>query len=355
MTQIQIEKMVYGGLGFGKVDGKAHFVPFAAPGDIVDVKILKEHKGYNEAEIKKLIEESDIRVEPKCKHYGKCGGCHMQHMNYAAQLLWKQIMLEEQLTRLCNIAHPNVLPTVPSPFAWVYRNRVQVHRNGKKVGFCERESKKIVDVAFCPIADTEINDKLKHVRETWPIPEDRLELVSFETGGFSQINVHVNRELKQLVAEWIFEGEHLFILELYAGSGNLTFDLADKAEKIIAVESDERAVIHGRRHINRNRKDNVQFVNKRVEAFVKDKEMRKKDLFDVVLVDPPREGMGRDVVDYLCHSKPKRIIYVSCDPATLARDINGLLKAGYKLERSQPIDMFPQTYHIESVSLLSLG
>jgi len=129
MKKLIIEKLIYGGFGLGRLEGKAVFVPFSAPGDEVEVEITTKHKGYDEAKIKKIITSSPDRLEPECQYFGVCGGCHLQHLSYAAQLLWKQLILEEQIIKIGGIKDPHILPTVGSPNVWNYRNRIQLHKN----------------------------------------------------------------------------------------------------------------------------------------------------------------------------------------------------------------------------------
>lgn len=348
--RIKIEKLIYGGLGLGRHNGKAIFVPYSAPGDICDVEVVKSNKGFDEGKISGLVEAASSRIEPVCRYYGRCGGCHLQHINYAHQILWKQIILEEQIQRLGGVADPKVEPTIPSATVWGYRCRIQVHKEGERVGFFERESNEIVDVEYCPIAAPDLNEGLESVRKKWPAAEiDRIEISKKGDGTFSQINPSVNEGLKAVLNNFvnIFGGKNL--LELYAGSGNFTFGLAKLFKKVVAVELDELAVENACKTMRRLHIKNVEFIAGSSEGFLK---TQKDRAFDCVLVDPPREGLGKNVVEGVTKLRPTAIIYVSCDPSTLARDVKSFAKGGYCFVKSQPIDMFPQTYHIESVTLL---
>jgi len=351
--KLKIEKLVYEGRGLGFNDGKAVFVPFAAPGDLLDVRITKSCKGFDNAEIVDILEPGSCRVEPTCPYYGACGGCHLQHVGYAHQLLWKQLILEEQLCRLAKLDGPDVLPTIPSPIIWDYRNRIQAHHKKGKTGFLRRESNEIVDVVECPIASPGVNRKLKEIREDWPSKDSRYEISDDPEETFCQVNPFVNEALKQLVVEWFLDLKSKNVLELYAGSGNLTFELAAVAKSIVAVERDKRAVALGNEFVEKKSgAAKVCFVASDVERAFGHKEVGAYGPIDLVLTDPPREGMEKPVVQNIAKIGPKNILYISCNPSTLARDLKIFIEEGYQLIRSQPLDMFPQTYHIESVTLI---
>lgn len=336
----------------GKVGGKAVFVPFSAPGDILEVELTEKHKNFEKGIIKKIIRPAACREEPVCPYFNVCGGCHLQQINYATQIMWKQIMLEEQLRRIGGIKDIEVLPTIPSPKIWNYRRRIQLHKKGSRVGFKMMESDEVVDVEKCPVAETFVNDKLKEIRKKWPVKEKRFEIAAGEAGVFEQVNSDANESMKKLLLDWAREGALEKVLELYAGSGNLTASLLNIAKDIVAVEADERAVerlarLNGVQAVCSTAEDFITFSRPEGEAI----KGKMKNL-DLLLVDPPREGLSSGVVKGITKLKPPRIMYVSCNPSTLARDLKIFLSHGYTLKRMQPIDMFPQTYHIESITEL---
>jgi len=281
-------------------------------------------------------------------------------MNYATQILWKQLILEEQLSRIGGIEEPNVLPTISSPKVWEYRDRIQVHKRGAKIGFLERESDNVVDVDRCPIANQIVNEKLLNVRSKWPTDSDRLGISKDESSSFAQVNPYINESLKKLVVDWAKNGPLDNVLELYAGSGNLTLPLSKVAEKIVAVESDRVAA----ESILRQAQDERIECEER-DGYVEAKSVTVEEYFvypsqppltkgrsnfDLILLDPPRDGLSKEAIEGIIKLQPKRILYVSCNPSTLARDVKLLKKSGWVLLRTQPLDMFPQTYHIESIS-----
>lgn len=352
--KIKIEKLVFSGDGLGFIDGKAVFVPFTVPEDEVVVDIVKEHKGYVKAVLRDIDKPSKSRVVPKCQYYGLCGGCNLQHMTYSAQILWKQIILEEQLTRIAKINSPNVLPTIPSPQIWNYRSRIQVHKKGEVIGFKKRASDEIIEIEECLIAKESVDRKLKSIKNDWPDKETRIEISATEGNVFEQVNECVNGELKSLVTGYIKDLAPKNVMELYAGNGNLTFEYAEHVEHVEASDIDENAIDQANSPFEclakakeKGESKNIKFIKKSAEEAV-NSNMNP----DLVLLDPPRAGLSDGVVKGIIRKTPKHILYISCAPSTLARDIKKFIEVGYFLQSSQPIDMFPQTYHIESLNLL---
>lgn len=349
MTRVIIDKLTYGGFGLAVVDGRKIFVPFAAPGDILEIEIAKDHGSYAEAAITKIINPAPCRVEPRCPVFGACGGCQWQHLSYESQLHWKRLILVETLERIGKIDEPNVLPTLPSPKEWNYRNRMQLHVDSKgAVGFYRPRSKEVVEFERCSIADEKLNDMLIEHREEYR-SRDRGVALRLGTGPhFSQVNTAQNEQVKETLLAWLTTLSHTTVLELYAGSGNFTFPIASIAERVVALEIDGRAVAHARAYAERHGHTNVTFhrlpAHRLRQAFHKGSP-------DVIFLDPPRKGAA-DAVDAVAEIHPHAILYMSCNPATMARDARQLIERGYTLERSLPIDMFPQTYHIESLTML---
>jgi len=368
MTQplkITIEKLVHGGSGMGQAEGKRIFVPYSAPGDILDVEVKADHGGFAEAEIASIAEPAPCRVEPRCPVFGACGGCQWQHLSYETQLEAKRGILKETLSRIGKIQNPEVMETLPSPKQWNYRNRIQLHVDSKgRVGFYRPRSKEVVEFDACAIADEGINALLR-LRRKEIATRDRGIAICADGGGnparlaskencasggsFAQVNTGQNENLKGVVARWLGEVPHENVLELYAGSGNLTFPCAKVAGCIFASDVDARAIASARERQAALGICNVEFSC----ASAGKAAAKLRGRCDAVLVDPPRKGCG-EVIEHVTALKAASVLYVSCDPATLARDALSLARAGYRLERSLPIDMFPQTFHVESLNLFSL-
>jgi 23S rRNA (uracil1939-C5)-methyltransferase len=283
-----------------------------------------------------------------------------------------------------------VLPTLASPKQWYYRNRIQLHVDSKgRIGFYKSKSKEVVEFDECLIADERLNEQLKQRRLPPPSPSsipstslragkgegnvtpsplvlarrlcgggegwgegDRPHIKGFslrleEGPSFSQINTEQNERLKKVLTEWLSEVPHDSIMELYAGAGNFTFPVASVAKKIIASDIDGQAIHYARLRQQKEGMGNIEFIC----APAHDAAKKFHGPCDIVLIDPPRKGCAESI-DVIVGLKPGSILYISCDPATLARDIKSFCEFGYKLKRCLPVDMFPQTYHIESVSLL---
>jgi tRNA/tmRNA/rRNA uracil-C5-methylase (TrmA/RlmC/RlmD family) len=346
---LTIDKLIHGGNGLGTLEGKRIFVPFAAPGDRLDVEVVKDHGTFAEARILSVIEPAPCRVIPRCPVFGRCGGCQWQHLSYEAQLSWKREILRETLAHLGGVADPDVLPAIPSPKPWNYRNRIQLHVDSQgHAGFYRPKSHEVVEFEACAVADEQINVELSARREEIGRRDRGIALRVDGSEGFGQVNSEQNEQLKKLLCAWLAEIPHEMVLELHAGSGNFTFALARVARSIIASDIDGRAVRAAMQHLEIDRLTNVQFLCMPDDRAVR----RHANGCDCVVIDPPRKGAA-EAVSAIVEAKPHAILSISCDPATLARDVRILCDNGYRLVRSQPIDMFPQTFHIESLTLLT--
>jgi len=327
---LNIEKLVYGGNGIGFDAGIPVFVPLTVPGDEIEYTIGAKHKNHIEGVLTKVRKSSNVRTIPKCKYFGRCGGCQWQHIDYSAQLLWKQLIVEEQLLRIGKIGNVNVLPTIPSPKVWGYRNRIRLHKDEKgRIGFYALGTNEIVEIDECLIAESfSTNSK--------------------EDEGFTQVNSYQNKNLQKEVASLVKNVGPSSILELYCGNGNLTFELLALAEEITATDSSKESITLAIKKAGKRKR--VKFLCKSAQATVREF-VRNKHKVDCLLLDPPRDGC-KEILKGIERLRPKTIIYVSCNPSTLARDLNFMTGIGYKIESVQPIDMFPQTYHIKTISVL---
>lgn len=346
---VSIEKMIHGGSGMGRAEGKAVFVPFSAPGDELEVEIVAEHPGFMDARIVRIVKPAAFRVGPRCPVFGACGGCQWQHLAYKEQLAWKRSILAETLLRIGGVHGACVLETLASPKQWHYRNRMMLHVDSQgRVGYYRPKSKEVVEFEECFIADESLNRELRARRAEFARRDRGIALRTTDESSFSQVNAAQNENMRALLGEWLKDVPHARVCELYAGSGNLTTTIARLAERVIASEIDVRAVRRAEERFAELGIDNVEFAcmasEKAVRAHARS--------CDAVVVDPPRKGC-REAIEAIAEAGPNSILYISCDPATLARDVRFLTERGYALVRSKPIDMFPQTFHIESLSLLS--
>lgn len=348
---IKIEKLVAGGGGLGFLEGKPIFVPFSAPGDVLDVEITADHGNYAEAKIVSIIEGASCRVTPRCKVFGECGGCQWQHISYEAQLEWKCEIVKEALRRIAKIAEPQVEETIASPKEWNWRNRIQLHVNSKgRVGFYKPKSKNVVEFDECPIADERINRQLNEQRKEISKRDRGIAIrVEDSDASFMQVNTEQNKNLRRKIAEWLSATEHENVLELFCGSGNFTFDIAKTAKHVVASDIDHRAIDEAKQKQFKAGAGNIEFIC--ADAAKTAKKYSKG--FDAIVLDPPRKGCAEAIAP-IVKIAPKNIFYISCDPATLSRDILELKKHGYEFLKAVPLDMFPQTFHVETlVHLLS--
>ncbi len=304
------------------------------------------------------------RVEPPCPYFGKCGGCQLQHMNEARQLIEKEKWVREIFQGM--IPEEKIHSMIPSPKNWNYRRRVQfqISPDGE-VGFYGWGSQKVVPIKECLIADERINAAIPMVQNkaaeflstnkkpaelSYEVTVQENEEVEIQRRGtdrqFLQVNPEANQMLQEFLHASLEKNPPRSVLELYAGSGNLTYALADEKISWTAVESNPLAVEEGRRKLG-EKKDSIEWVLDSSAKFLKTK-IKKLPSFDLVLLDPPREGAG-EIIPYLLQLKTSKICYVSCHPLSLKRDLKKLLAGGYGVEEMQPIDFFPQTMQVELV------
>jgi 23S rRNA (uracil1939-C5)-methyltransferase len=400
--EITLNGMAYPGKAFGRDDGgRMVFVAFGLPGEKVLVKIEKSHKRWAEAQLLEILEPSPERISPKCPHYQECGGCHYQHLPYARQLEVKAEIVASQLERIGGILDPPVSPTIPSPMQWNYRNNLQFSLDHEsRLGFHALQSDRVIPIKECHLPSADLMDLWPRITLTenpglqrisvrsgmngermvvfhsdgipdfdlqvdlpasvvWLSDDGMLVLAGegylviealdrpfrVSAGSFFQVNNSVTGDLLQEAISLLDPQPEDVILDLYAGVGLFSAFIAERGARLIAVE--ESAWAAEDFSINLDEFDTVELY----ESSVEDALPLLPAQANKVFVDPPRAGMDRKVIENLRNLSPERLVYVSCDPATLSRDAKLILESGYNLEKVTPIDLFPQTYHIETVSL----
>lgn len=388
MSEIEITLTGIAHLGeaIGKHNGKVVFVPYAIPGETVKAKIIKDEKDYYRAEILDIIEPSFFRENPPCKLFGICGGCSFQHVAYSYQIKLKEIVVMEQLKRIGGFENPEDFTnlTLKAENPYNYRNRADFSINRQNLlGFKIRGTHKFLHVEYCYIMHDKINKMLSLLQGkkpkrkshnitirygintgTWLI-QPEMDIVEIETGqkfyyerllgkdfiisapSFFQVNTYQAEKLIQTVLNYITQ-EDKTVIDAYAGVGTFTVFLAQKTEKVIAIEESRSAYKDAQ--INIKNLDNITYLCKKTEEAL----FESKINGDAIVLDPPRVGCMKEVLQAIAEKKIKKVIYVSCEPSTLARDLKYLKEMGYKLKEMQPVDMFPQTYHIENVALMIL-
>ncbi|MCS6772715.1 MAG: class I SAM-dependent RNA methyltransferase [Anaerolineae bacterium] len=373
--RLTLDRIAPTGEAVGRAEsGLVVFVPFGLPGEEVEVRLVHRRRHFARARLLRVLRPSPDRVVPLCPHFANCGGCDWQHIAYDAQVRFKTEIVREQFARMGGIRDAPVRPCLPSPQPYGYRNRIQLVSAGEgRLGYRARHSHQVVPIAACPIAAPEINAWLR----THP-PGDTSELVDLRLfnegvqcaqpgmGGhcsvgawtyfvpgeaFFQVNAAVASTLIREVLRALALTGQEHVLDLYCGVGLFTRPIAERARLTWGVESNPRAASAARQNL-RGLTANV--IAADVEAALQRATLR-SIRWDAVVLDPPRAGMTREALQHLIALSCSRIVYVSCDPATLARDARSLLQAGYQLVEVQPLDMFPQTRHVESVALFRLA
>lgn len=391
--ELTIDTLTNLGVGLGRVDGWVVMVPFALPGERVRVRIYRNTKSYSDADLMEVLEPSPERVAPVCPLFGECGGCQYQHLSYAAQRGWKTQQVRELMERLGGI-EVEVQPCIGSPKEYHYRSKLTPHYPKKKnspefpIGFLRQGTRQhILDVPQCPIGTEEINaempdaraalrkDKkaarrggtllLRHVLEG--VVTDNNAIVSerigkviyqFQAGEFFQNNPFI---LPTMVDYVIGEarGERSgvepprYLVDAYCGVGVFSLQAAAQFEQCAGVEVSASAIQWANTNAKINRIQNCEFLIGQAENIFGKIAFPAEE--SAVIIDPPRRGCDEAFIAQLAAFSPRRLVYVSCAPDTQARDLKGLMDAGYRVERVQPFDLFPQTRHIENVVTLVRG
>lgn len=344
---LEITDVAFGGKGVGRLaDGRVAFVPDTLPGERVEVRLTRETARFVEAAQERLLEASPRRVSAPCPYFGVCGGCSYQHASYDYQLELKTRQVRETLRRLGGIAEPCVLEAVPSPSPYGYRNRITVHRRAGQIGFHRRDGAGLVDIEACLLASEPVNAALDALRRepfregARPLREHR------DRFGFHQTNDEVADLL--LAAVEVAAGEGGDLVDAYCGDGFFARRLAGRFARVVGIEWNDRSVAQAREVAAANESYLAGDVTEHLGDVLSGLDAGRT----TVILDPPAQGVDARVLDILTAQRVARLIYVSCNPATLARDLKGLA-AAYRLDRAQPFDMFPQTAEIEVLAVLT--
>lgn len=397
--EVKIEKLDDFGRGICYVDKKVTFVPNTIPNDLVEIKITKEFKNYNEGKLINILIPSKKRIEPKCPYFSKCGGCVLQNMNYKDTLEYKK----EKVTNIFKKNKLEINPIViENANYYNYRNKISLKVIDKKIGYYEPKSHFIVEIDSCLVASNSINKTIQLIKKMNIInglvtircnkndevliiieSKDKLNIdvdsikeniklvgivinnklfygedflyeningifykISYDS--FFQVNPYIASKIFDIIKENINSNET--VLDIYSGVGTLSLTASTVAKKVIGIEIVENAVLNAIHNAKINKINNVGFLlNDATKAITK-----LNLFFDKVIVDPPRAGLTKTVIDTIKKIKPKEIIYVSCDPQTLVRDIK-LLSDLYIINKFYIADMFSFSYHVESVCILKIN
>jgi 23S rRNA (uracil1939-C5)-methyltransferase len=387
-----VEKLVYGGEGLSRLNGRVVFTPFVLPGERIRAESRQEKPGLVRAHAVEVLDPAPERVAAPCPYFTRCGGCHYQHAPYEYQLAAKRAILVEELRRLGKIEPPAEIEIV-SAEPWAYRNRAQLHVEDGRLGYREARSHRLCAIDRCPISSPAINDAIRTLvsmqRDSrWPRFVRSIEIFSDEREV--QINVlETDRPVARRFFDWCADlipgvvtgaldyekrfrvssnsffqvnrfladrlvevglgdvsGDHA--LDLYAGVGLFSMPLASRFKTVTAIESGGGAVRDLQFNAERAGLTNIDAQQRTAEESL----AGIADAPDFILLDPPRSGLGKPVVERLLALQAPRVTIVACDPATLARDLSALVAGGYRIDRMALVDLFPQTFHMETVVAL---
>ena len=404
---LEIVDLAFKGLGVGKASGKVYFVPFAVPGDRVIVGIQKDFGSYGFGMPLKFLRLSDDRINPPCPQFERCGGCQLQHLPYEIQISWKKKWITDHLRRIGGIAETDVRDVVASPLQFEYRNKASVHIAEHEMGFLERSSSRVIDVPRCLLLDSLVHEGYDAVR-IWNARRSRAggirrvlirsgenqqgivvvhdpgvtdgELAELRTmlphfivdrGGsrrtvrhlirdadfevdaeaFFQVNGSFHESMTELIADRVGSGE--LLIDAHAGVGWPSLCLSHAFRRIEAMDISRRSISLANKNSIKSDIHNTIFHRGTLHSLVSGGRIRTSP--DCLLCDPPRRGIDVKDMKAIQRLHPRRIVYISCDPATLARDAGKLVRHGYKMNSIIPMDLFPQTFHIETIALFTTG
>ena len=405
--EVKIEKLDHQGRGIAHFNEKIVFVSFALPGDIVDIEIIKEKKNFYEGKVVKYIHKSNMHIDSICPYYEVCGGCDLRHISYEDELKFKENKIKEIINKFSKM-NIKINSIIKCDDIYYYRNKVKFSVDNK-LGLMARNTHNIIPTEKCLIADSKINDVIskinncdlsnvesvtlrsslfcndsmciiemkpgkhlnnsfdflgKYVNNIVALQNNKYENIigngniierlnnltyKISPNSFFQVNSRQTIKLYDLILQKCGASGNEIIYDLFCGTGTIGLYLSSKAKKVIGVEINKEAILDARENAKLNNIKNIEFYREDVTKFVD----RKLDKPDIVVFDPPRAGLNKKIIDTIKNFEPKKIVYVSCDPVTLARDLKDISDK-YNIIDVTPVDMFPRTYHVESVCLLAL-
>ncbi len=386
--ELEITSLTNRGQGVGRADGWVVMVPFALPGERIRARVFRNHSNYSEADLVEVLRASSHRVEAACPLFGTCGGCQYQNLEYGEQLAWKRRQVAELLERMAGI-EAEVAPVIPSPRTYGYRSKLTPHfrkpREGETpaIGFLAHGSRRgIVDMEQCPIAMDGINRALPEIRSrviagieryrkgatlllregAEGVVTDPRALITenvgplrfrFQAGEFFQNNPFILERLIEHVRGEAGLGGMRFLIDAYCGSGLFCLSLAGNVERAAGIEISENSIRWARENALLNGIGNCDFLLGDAASIFSGIDFPPRET--AVIIDPPRKGSDERFLGQLFNYGPCRVVYVSCNPATQIRDLKAFREHGYRIEKVQPFDLFPQTKHLECVVTLQKG
>lgn len=390
--KVETSNLDHYGRGIARIDGKTVFVNNALPGETVNIEITNTKKNYSEAKVLEYLKESSSRVKPKCPYYEVCGGCDLMHMDYSNQVSFKENKVKEVITKFTDLKPDIIKSIIKSKTKFNYRNKITLHVKNGKVGFYQKDSNDIVEIKKCVVAKDEINEIISVINKELDLEGINEIIIRSNTNTMLIIkgskdsdylrsifkdkvnSLYLNSELlignrynKEMINDLVFfispysffqvntiQTTNLYnevirlsdvnsktrVLDLYCGTGTIGLSLAKKVDSVVGIESNRQAIKDAKYNAKLNEITNATFICDDSESFTGD--------YDLIIVDPPRTGLTKTLINKIVDSDIENMIYVSCDPVTLGRDIS-LLADKYKVIEIVPVDMFANTYHVECV------
>jgi tRNA/tmRNA/rRNA uracil-C5-methylase (TrmA/RlmC/RlmD family) len=363
-VRVTIDDIAFGGDGVGRVNEFVVFVPFVALGETVEVELTEVKKRFGRARLLQVPQPSPERVTPACRYFGECGGCQYQHLSYPAQLRIKHKQACDLLQRIGGIDPSRVDPVIPCPEPYGYRNRIMIrsqwdkYKQALNIGFIRADNRLVVDIEECKIAEPALNEEIRRVRQN-PPPKGGIKVVlraaaegwEVPRDSFFQNNFFLLPKLVETVGARLRDSGSRFLLDAYCGVGFFSIELGGLVEEFVGVEVDTAAIQAARRNAKGRGRSNGQFLTGRAEDFLPRMLGRFEAGSSTVILDPPRTGCPPEMLEVLRKTGPRQVLYVSCHPATLARDLNVLCAGNvFEVTKIVPLDMFPQTQHMECVA-----
>ncbi len=360
----EIHDIAFGGEGVARVNDFVLFVPFVCLGEEVEVEVTEVKKKFARARLINVLKPSPDRVAAPCPYFGTCGGCQYQHIEYSKQLELKHKQIADLFERIGGFPRSIVAPVISCPAPYEYRNRIMVRTQWDKfkrrmnTGFLRYDDRLVVDVEQCRISEPAVNEQLKELRarpprrgefkavlravpKDWEVPAD----------SFFQNNFHLLPKLLEVVRMALKDGRSRLLVDAYCGVGFFSIELAESVEEFVGIELDAKAIHAARKNAQARGRANGEFLSGTTEELLPRVIGQFCPSKTAVILDPPRTGCQPEVLEMLRNTRPGQILYVSCHPATLARDLNILCSGSvFELKQVTPLDMFPQTQHVECVA-----
>ncbi len=354
------------GRGIARINDKIVFIPNTITNEIVEIEIIKNKKNYMEAKVISFIKESPNRIKNICPYYPTCGGCDLLHLSYVEQLKYKEEKIHNIITRYTK-ADIKIKPIVPSDKQFNYRNKVTFQTDNGKIGYYSKESNNIIALDNCALLDQRLNEYLSNIKDakekivlrtnSHDVLDNSNDTIIKEIGkykylvsldSFFQINDNVTYKMYEQIKRYCNATKEDSILDLYCGTGTIGIYLSDSCKEVLGIEINSQAIKDANQNKKLNNISNINFIASDVSKVINKIKFKPT----IVVVDPPRAGLDEKTIKEIIKINPRTLVYTSCDPMTLARDLN-ILKYYFKIDEITPFDMFPNTYHVECVCVLN--